>query len=154
MLQRFKLVALLVSFLLLVGCSSKTGSSYSSHETRQAMTVELGVITQLNDAVIEDDPRGLGTLAGGVAGGVLGSTVGGGSGQIFAIVGGALIGALAGTGIEKAVNTHAAQEIMVQLDTGKILVVVQQFDNSEILAVGDRVRVLSAWDNSARVRLQ
>ncbi len=144
----------LVFMLFLNACASQTGSSYSSSQTREAMTVELGVITQLNDAKIEDDPEGLGLLSGGVVGGILGSGIGGGSGRIFAIAGGALVGALAGTGIEKALKTKDAQEIMVELDSGKTIVVVQQIDSAEILAVGDRVRVLSAFDGSTRVRLQ
>lgn len=149
-----KLLIILTIFGLLAACASQTGSSYSSHQTREAMSVELGVITQLNDALIEDDPQGLGFLSGGVVGGILGSAIGHGTGRTFAIAGGALAGALAGTGVEKALRTKAAQEIMVQLDQGRTIVVVQQIDKSEILAVGDRVRVLESNDGSARVRLQ
>ena len=154
MLHKTKLFALLAVVLMLSACASQTGSSYSRYEAREPMTVELGVIKQLNDALIEDDPDGLGTLTGGIVGGILGSAFGGGSGRIFTVAGGALAGALARTGIEKAVRTKAAQEIMVELDGGRTIVVVQEIDKSEILAVGDRVRVLSAPDGSARVRLQ
>ena len=154
MLHKTKLFALLAVVLMFSACASQTGSSYSRYETREPMTVELGVIKQLNDAQIEDDPDGLGTLTGGIVGGILGSAFGSGSGKIFTVAGGALAGALAGTGIEKAVRTKAAQEIMVELDGGRTIVVVQEIDKSEILAVGDRVRVLSAPDGSARVRLQ
>lgn len=154
MLHKTKLFALLAVVLMFSACASQTGSSYSRYETREPMTVELGVIKQLNDAQIEDDPDGLGTLTGGIVGGILGSAFGGGSGRIFTVAGGALAGGLAGTGIEKAVRTKAAQEIMVELDGGRTIVVVQEIDKSEILAVGDRVRVLSAPDGSARVRLQ
>jgi len=154
MFTKVKITALLACVLMIAACTSQTGSSYSRNETREPMTVELGVVKQLNDALIEDDPQGLGTLAGGVVGGILGSAFGGGSGRTFAIAGGALAGALAGTGVEKAARTKSAQEIMVELDSGRTIVVVQQLDNDEILAVGDRVRVLSAYDGSARVRMQ
>ena len=154
MLHKTKIFALLAVALMFSACASQTGSSYSRYETREAMTVELGVIKQLNNAQIEDDPEGLGTLTGGVVGGILGSAFGGGSGKIFTVAGEALAGALAGTGIEKAVRTKPAQEIMVELDGGKTIVVVQEIDKSEILGVGDRVRVLSTRDGSTRVRLQ
>ena len=152
-MNKYLLIAVLAFGLLLSACASQTGSSYSSGQTREAMMVEYGVITQLNNAVIEDEVEGVGTVAGGVIGGLAGSTIGGGSGRILGAAGGALVGALAGAGVEKAVRTKDAQEITVKLDSGRTIVVVQQIDKKEILAVGDRVRVLSSRDGSARVRL-
>ena len=154
MLKKYPLLLLLALTLLLPACASQTGSSYNRSQTREAMSVEYGVITQLNDAIIEDDPQGLGTLGGGVLGGVLGSGFGGGKARIFTAAGGAIIGAILGTGIEKSMNTKAGQEIMVKLDSGRTIVVVQEIDNNELLVAGDRVRVLSAPDGSARVRLE
>ncbi|MBQ4132993.1 MAG: glycine zipper 2TM domain-containing protein [Desulfovibrionaceae bacterium] len=152
-MNKYLLIAVLAFGLLLSACVSQTGSSYSSGQTREAMTVEYGVITQLNNAVIEDETKGVGALTGGAIGGLAGSAIGGGSGRYLGAAGGALIGALAGTGVEKAMRTKSAQEITVRLDSGKTIVVVQQIDKAEILSVGDRVRVLSSYDGSARVRL-
>lgn len=151
---KLALTFLLASSLILPACTSQTGKSYRANETRQAQTVQMGVITQLNPAQIEDDPQGLGTLVGGVVGGIIGSAFGGGSGRIFTVAGGALGGAVAGTAAESAMRTKDAEEIMVRLDSNETVVVVQQLDSSERLAVGDRVRLLTAPDGSARVRLQ
>lgn len=143
-----------ITLTMLAACTSQTGRSYHANETRAAQKVHLGVIIQLNDALIEDDPQGLGTLVGGVVGGIIGSAFGGGSGRVFTVAGGALAGALGGTAVEKSLRTKPAQEIMVRQDNDEVIVIVQQIDTEEILAVGDRVRVLTAPDGSARVRLQ
>lgn len=151
---KLALCFLLVASLVLSACTSQTGKSYRANETRQAQTVQLGVITQLNPALIEDDPQGLGALVGGVVGGIIGSAFGGGSGRIFTVAGGALAGAAAGTAAESSMRTKNGEEIMVRLDSNQTIVVVQQIDDSERLAVGDKVRLLTAPDGSARVRLQ
>ncbi len=153
-LYQLILTLFLSSSLILPACTSQTGQSYRAGETRQAQTVQMGVITQLNPALIEDDPQGLGTLVGGIVGGIIGSAFGGGSGRIFTVAGGALGGAIAGTAAESAMRTKDAEEIMVNLDSNQTVVVVQEIDSSERLAVGDRVRLLTAPDGSARVRLQ
>ena len=91
----FKLaLILLVLAVLLPACASQTGRSYSASETRKAQSVKFGVVTQIRDAVIEDDPSGAGTLGGAVAGGVIGSAFGGGSGRFYTTAAGAALGAL------------------------------------------------------------
>jgi outer membrane lipoprotein SlyB len=68
-------------------------------------------------------------------------------------LGGAVIGALAGTGVEKALNSKDALEITVNLDNGQTLSVVQELGAEErSFVVGDRVRVLRGGGDSARVR--
>lgn len=151
----FKLaLILLVLAVLLPACASQTGRSYSASETRKAQSVKFGVVTQIRDAVIEDDPSGAGTLGGAVAGGVIGSAFGGGSGRFYTTAAGAALGALAGTAAEKGLRTKEGQEIMVRLDDGQEMVVVQEVDKQEPLYVGDKVRVIYASNGSARVRPQ
>ncbi len=146
---------LLIVLFLCSACTSQTGRSYSASETRQSYNVKFGVIEQLNDAVIEDEPSGLGVLGGGAAGAVAGSLIGGGSARVYSGLAGAAIGALAGTALEKKIRTKNAQEIMVRLDDNdEKIVVVQQIDEQERLSVGDRVRVILSYDGAARVRRQ
>lgn len=47
---------------------------------------------------------GAGTVIGGVAGGVLGNQIGEGRGRTVATIGGALLGALAGNGVQESMN--------------------------------------------------
>lgn len=144
---------LLFSFIV-AGCASQTGGSFSSGQTRQAQTVNLGTITMLERAFIENDPSLVGTLGGAVVGGVAGSTLGGGRGRVLTTLGGAVLGGLIGTGIEKSLNSRDALEIVVRLDNGQSISVVQQLGEEErAMRVGNRVRVLRAADGSARVRL-
>ncbi len=113
-------------------------------------TVQEGVVTQVNDAVIEDSPSGIGALGGAVVGGVLGNMIGGGKGRVLTTLGGAVAGGAAGYAGEQAIKTKRAIEITVKLDNGQMMSVVQEPD--ETFMVGDRVRVLTGNDGSARVR--
>ena len=56
-------MALLAAILLLAGCASQTGGSYTSGQTRQASVVYMGTITHLNAAYIDNNPTGVGALA-------------------------------------------------------------------------------------------
>jgi outer membrane lipoprotein SlyB len=83
-------------------------------------------------------------------GGVLGSAVGSGSGRGIATAGGAILGGLTGSAIEKGATTVAGLELEVELDSGELILIVQE--NDGIYNVGDRVRVIrDAW-GTARVR--
>ena len=142
-----------VAILLFSGCASQTGKSYTSSQTRQANIVYMGVITHLNAAYIDNNPTGVGALGGAVVGGVVGSTMGANRGRLLMTLGGAIIGALAGTGVEKTLTNKDALEITVSLDNGQVLSVVQELGEEErSFAIGDRVRVLRGSGDSARVR--
>lgn len=151
------LTVFLATMLLLAGCASQTGGSYTSGQTRTASEVYMGTITNLQAAYIDNNPTGVGTLGGAVVGGVVGSAIGSPrwsyTGRALMTLGGAVIGALAGTGVEKALNSKDALEIDVSLDNGQTLSIVQELGEEErSFAVGDRVRVLRGSGDSARVR--
>jgi outer membrane lipoprotein SlyB len=61
-------------------------------------------------------------------------------------------GAAAGSGVEKSRATRPGLEIEVELDDGRIMVIVQEKDDD--FAVGDRVRFLAAPDGTFRIRQQ
>ncbi len=132
------------------GCaSSRSGQVYSRDEARQVQTVENGTVESVKQVIIEGTKTPIGTAAGGVAGGVLGSTVGGGSGKTVAVVIGALAGAAAGTMAEEGITRKPGLEIIVKIDGGRTIVVVQEDDMA--VAAGDRVRIITAPDGTTRV---
>lgn len=132
------------------GCAPKIGGSqYGSGGTRTAQTVTYGTVQSIQIVDVEDSNDGktlLGTAGGAVVGGVLGSLIGGGRGKTLATVGGALAGAAGGYAGTKLLTGQQAYEIMVQLDNGQTISVVQGADYE--FAAGQRVRVLSGSDGT------
>lgn len=138
-------------FFTFAGCQTSQGSkTYTRSQAQSPMTVYSGTILKVADVQIQSEQTGAGAVVGGVAGGVLGSTVGSGRGRTLATLGGALAGSAAGSAAEKSAATKPAYEIEVELDNGRILVVVQEKD--DIFAVGDRVRIMENRDGTMRVR--
>lgn len=146
-------ILLLLLLLSLAACAPQTGGSFTSGQTRRPHSVDMGSITRLEAAFINNDATGIGALGGAVVGGVAGSTLGGGTGRVLTALGGAILGGLLGTGIERGLNSKDAVEVTVQLDDGQMLAIVQELgDEERAFAVGDRVRVLRGPDGAARVR--
>ena len=151
MYRQYTTTIVLCLFLatLVSGCASNSGRSYTSEEARRAQSVQTGTIVSLTEATIEEDPSGLGSVAGGVVGGVAGSTIGGGKGRVLGALGGAVVGAVAGALGEKALRTQKAYEFTIKLDSGQTLSVVQAVDDN--YAVGDKVRILTGEGGKVRV---
>ena len=127
---------------LLVGCAgSQSGAAYKRGETRQEMTVRMGVVEGIREVTIEGTQSGVGAVAGGVVGGIGGSHVGGGKGATIGTVIGAVAGGVAGQAIEEKLSKKAGLEITVKLDSGQLIAITQEAD--ETFRPGDRVRVLS-----------
>lgn len=138
-----KTLSLLLVALLLGACaSSKSGEVYTRDQARREMTVRKGVVESVRPVRMEGTKSGVGAMAGAAVGGVAGSTVGGGKGQIVGAVLGAVAGGLAGSAVEEGVTRKEALEITVELDGGRMIVVVQEAVPGEFRA-GDPVRVLS-----------
>ncbi|MDT8444893.1 MAG: hypothetical protein RQ722_11400, partial [Desulfuromonadales bacterium] len=68
----------------------------------------------------------------------------------IATAGGAILGGLAGSAIEKGATTVAGLELEVELDNGELILVVQE--NDGVYRVGDRVRVIRDARGITRVR--
>ncbi len=137
---------------LFVSCAqqSLTGDTYSRNEAGVAQTVKQGRITSIRYVKIEGGSTG-GLILGGVAGGVLGNQVGSGAGRTLATIGGAGLGAAAGSQAQKAIDTRQGIEIQVRLDGGGgTLSVTQEVNPREPFSEGDRVRVLY---NGGRARV-
>ena len=130
--------------LLLAGCQSTlTGDYYSRADARRTQTVEYGSVEATRPVVIEGTKTPVGTVAGGAVGGIAGSTVGGGKGSAVAAVIGAVAGGVAGAAVEEGVTRRQGVDITVQLDSGRVISVVQEETPQSGFRVGDRVRVLT-----------
>lgn len=149
-MKAYCFICISLAAVLLAGCvSSRSSEVYSRGQARRAQTVELGTVEAVKPVQIEGTKSGIGAIGGGIAGGVAGSTVGGGDGKRLATLGGALAGAAAGAMGEERLTRKEGLEIIVKLDNGTTLSVVQEADVP--LYPGDRVRVITGGDGTTRV---
>lgn len=139
-------------FVVTVGCQpvSQGSKTYKPGQAQQAMTVFQGTVLKVAEVQIQHEESGVGAVGGAVVGGIVGSTIGGGRGSTLASTAGALGGAAAGSAAERAKALRPGLEIELEMDDGRILVIVQEKDDE--YAVGDRVRVIQSPDGTMRVR--
>lgn len=128
---------------VLTGCATPGlgGGSYSREQARREQTVRVGVVESIREVKLEGTRSGIGPGAGAVAGGVAGSTVGHGRGSAVAAIAGAVVGGIAGQAAEQGLTAKRGVEVTVKLDSGQMLAIVQEAD--ETFRPGDRVRILS-----------
>ncbi|WP_035236121.1 glycine zipper 2TM domain-containing protein [Desulfobacter vibrioformis] len=147
---KFIVCIMAAAMLAMAGCASSSSNVYTHEQAMQAQIVDTGTVESVKSVIIQaSNPPVAGGAIGGVTGGVLGSTIGQGSGRRVATVAGALAGAALGAVIEKEAGTKDGLEIVVNLDKGRTIVVVQEADVP--MYPGDRVRVLTAPDGTTRV---
>ena len=143
-------VMVLAGGLMLSGCpASMSGGAYSRDQARQAQDVQLGYVESVRQVMIEGTKSGVGTVGGAALGGLAGSTIGQGRGQVAGAIGGAVVGGLVGSAIEENATRQPGLEITVRLDSGRMVSVTQAADQP--FYRGDRVRVLTSYDGTARV---
>jgi outer membrane lipoprotein SlyB len=129
---------------LLSGCvSGKAGDVYSRDQARTEQSVRMGTIESVREVQIEGTKSGVGAVAGGVTGGIAASSIGHGTGSAVAAAVGAIAGGLAGAAAEEGLTKSSGVEIVVKLDNGQTIAVVQAVDANTTFQPGDRVRVLS-----------
>jgi outer membrane lipoprotein SlyB len=153
--RRLALMFIIVLSIITVctGCTSTSQGSktYTRTQAQSALTVYYGTVLNVADVQIQTETSGVvGGIAGAVMGGVLGSTIGGGSGRAVATTAGALGGAAAGSKAEEKLKIKPGVELEVELDDGRLMIIVQEKDDE--YAVGDRIRVVEAQDGTLRVR--
>lgn len=138
--------------LLLSGCaSSLSGDSYSRSEARQAQTVQVGTVVGTRLVKVEGTGTGLGAVTGGALGGVAGSAVGGGKGKTLATIAGAAVGIMAGAAAEEGITRTQGIEVMVKLDgTNTTRAYVQDAKGTSFYN-GQRVRITTTSNGTARV---
>ncbi len=133
----------LASVLIVSGCATQSSSSavYRSDETQREQTVRMATVEAVRQVMIQRDSKGVGIVGGAVVGGLAGSTIGGGKGQDIATVLGAIGGLVAGQAIEEKANQKPGLEITVKYDTGETRIIVQEADVD--VRPGDRVQVIT-----------
>lgn len=147
-LKWFVPLALLAS---LAGCAMPmSGDVYSRNDAMQMQTVQYGTIESLRGVQIAGSNSPVGAIGGAVVGGLLGSGVGGGLGRDLATVGGAIGGGLVGNAIENRATQQNGVEIVVRLDNGRTVSIVQPV-GAQIFSLGQRVQVITAPNGTSRV---
>lgn len=134
----------LSAVVLVSGCAKPSASAnvYNYNQTQRDQIVRNGTVINVRSITIErDQTSGVGAVAGGAVGGVAGSAVGGGTGRTLAIIGGAILGALAGNAVEDQVGKKDGLEITVRLDNGETRVIAQEADLP--IMMNQRVQVIS-----------
>lgn len=130
--------------VILAGCASgRGGDDYERTEARRVYEVKMGVVESVRTVKLEGTESGIGAAAGGVVGGIAGSGVGGGKGSMVGTVIVAVVGGIAGAAGEEAATRKPGLEIIVKLDSGRTIAVIQE-DKDEKFIVGDRVRLLES----------
>lgn len=141
MMRTNRIGAAILSLLVLTGCAQNTPQrSYPPGAIGSAMQVHRGEVLAISTVTVEGRHSPLGTWGGAVIGNSVGRTVGDRSGRRIAGAVGAVGGAVAGRAIERAATSRQAVEVIVQLDHGPVIAIIQEDPGS--LHPGDRVRVL------------
>jgi outer membrane lipoprotein SlyB len=97
-------------------------------------------VESVRQVLLEGTKTPIGTVAGGAIGGIAGGSVGGGRGSAITSVIGAVAGGIAGSAIEELATRKDALEITIKLDSGALIAIVQEAD--ETFQPGDRVRII------------
>ncbi|AIJ10142.1 MULTISPECIES: glycine zipper 2TM domain-containing protein [Edwardsiella] len=145
MMKRLIIVA--IATATLAGCantSTLSGDVYSANQAKQVQQVTYGTIVSMEPVQIQagNEANVIGTIGGAVIGGLLGNTIGGGTGRSLATAAGAVAGGVAGNSIEGAVNRTNGVQLVIRLDSGKTIAVVQKNDK-QAFRVNQRVMLLS-----------
>jgi outer membrane lipoprotein SlyB len=147
MKQRLMTAMLAASALAMTaGCASVGPQDYSYREARTIESVAYGTIESVRPARLNEDQAPVGTIAGAGIGGLLGSTLGRGPGRGITTILGAVGGGLAGNAIERNGSAQNGEEIVIRLDSGATIAVVQ--GGLQDFERGQRVRVLSGRSGS------
>lgn len=105
------------------------GDSYVSQRIAgQAGHVRIGTVIAARDVIIRAENGQIGSLAGAAIGGLAGSKIGGGSGRIAGSIIGAIAGGTAGSAIERSMRESAGIELVIRLDDGRQMALVQEKD--------------------------
>jgi outer membrane lipoprotein SlyB len=147
--------SILVVSMAMGGCAtSQTANTYTSSQVMAPMEVLTGTVISIRDVNITREASGAGGLAGAGIGGVAGAQMGNGSGSIAGALVGALVGGVVGVVADKAANSSTGEEIIYKDDaTGKTMALVQQKDPNNVIAVNDKIRIMSARGTTRAIKM-
>lgn len=136
-------VGIALAAIALGGCAHPIrGSDYFAYEAGREQSVRYGVVDAVREVRLQARETGIGAASGAMIGSIAGSHAGRGyHSSLAGFIGGAILGGIIGQEVERSANEHPGQELTVLLDSGRMIVVVQ--DAEERFRPGDRVRVLA-----------
>lgn len=136
----------ILAVLFLVSCTPNNSlNQYATGDVGISRLVEFGTVVNVRQIKIRGEQSGTGLLAGAGTGAAIGNTIGDGDGNVVAIVGGVLLGAIAGSVAEQAVVDNRGVEYTVTKENGQTVTIAQHILNGEgVIAVGQRVMVQSS----------
>ncbi len=150
MKNREQIILLLILLTISVGCGpSRAGDIYYRGQALQILDVVHGKVVSINPVRIQGEQGEAGALGGMALGGAIGNTIGGGSLNLLSIVGGGVIGLIAGPLVEERLGQREAEEIELEVAGGPNIVIVQEGRSG--LSPGQEVRVVGEGRNR-RVR--
>jgi len=147
---------------LLSACAANTQNQFTEAEVGRQVEVEFGQIVAIRKVKIQHKDSGVGAGAGMLAGAGAGSAIGNGDGNGIAILGGMVIGGIAGAVAEHKLQNLQGIAYTITKRNGKTVVITQNIGkDDEPLSKGQRVmietsglyqRVLPAEDLPEKVK--
>ena len=136
-------LSVIVIGLSVGGCATGQYDPNTYHGSQANMVggYQSGVVTNVREVSIQDNPSGFGAVSGAIIGGFLGSQIGGGSGRYLGAAVGSIGGGVVGNSVENSTSKVDAQEITVRLSNGADIVLVQE--NTQNIQSGERVKLMS-----------
>ncbi len=128
---------------MITGCTFPSAEPVVSRSQTNTMhALELGTVIATKNVVIEGERSGLGGWGGAAVGAAAASPSDGryGTEERLASAAGGVAGAIAGQAIEEAATREEAQELTIQLDSGRTVMVTQETPDG-LFQQGDRVQV-------------
>lgn len=143
MLKRHYFVWLAAAVLLIAGCAqTQNQNTYRYDEVGKSSAISFGTVIAIREIDIIGRNTGVGSTVGAAAGAGAGSYVGSGSGELWAIGAGLVLGAVAGAAAEQAMADSKGMEYTVTLETGITLTVAQNIAATDApIGIGQRVIV-------------
>ncbi len=130
--------------LLPSGLSPKQGDARPADPGSQSVPAAscalCGTVESIRTIEVRDEPRDVGTVAGGLSGAAAGNRADGGNGNAATTILGTVAGAITGDETERNVKKRYAYRVTVRMDDGSFRTV--SLSSPPTLAVGDKVRVV------------
>ena len=145
---------MIVPVLLCSSCTFPSSSRVIPRSQANVLqAIDTGTVVSVQQVSIEGQRSSLGMYGGGLVGGAAASGIGGGGvGTAVASAAGAVGGAIVGQATEEVATRKRAQELIIRLDNGKQVVIVQEAIDG-FFREGDRVRVMNGGGADARVAM-
>lgn len=140
--------------IFLSGCSLPSSQPVVSRsQTNVVHALELGTVITAREVAVEGEKTGLGGWGGAAIGAAAASPHDGRYRTEDRLVGAAagVVGAVAGQAVEEVATRETAQELTIQLDSGRTVMITQATPDG-LFQQGDRVQV-AYGPGSALVRM-